>query len=70
MGVELWIACTLNLNPKPSWILLKVCVKIWTSQSYAESHPTRIKERQNKQKLKLGSLGRGQTTSIGGTGRQ
>jgi hypothetical protein len=50
-------------------IVENVC-KIWTSQSYAESHPTRIKERQNKQKLKLGSLGRGQTTSIGGTGRQ
>lgn len=27
MGGVLWIACTLNLNPKPSWILLKMYVK-------------------------------------------
>jgi hypothetical protein len=38
MGVVLWIACRI-LD-----IVENVC-KIWTSQSYAESHPTRIKKK-------------------------
>jgi hypothetical protein len=63
MGVVLWIACT--LNPKPSWILLKMCVKYGVVRVMVKVTPPGLKKGRTNRNKSWGVW-----ESIGGTGRR